>query len=146
MDQQQRALFYENYRFALREDCKAIADGSPAWAKVVGKILFPEITDPIDAGRRLNDRTNPGRDDRLTDEQERLIMRLARQKRGFSAALDFICDDTEFERTKPKDRRDEAAELIAREERILVELKQIMDRRERMATQSPLALIKNRSA
>ncbi len=144
MDQQQRALFYENYRAALREDCKAIGDSTQAWAKVVGKILFPEISDPTEAGRRLNDKTNPHREDRLSDEQERLIMRLAREKRGFSAALDFICDDTEFERTKPRDRRDEAAELQARFERGLAELRQITERQERLA-QAPLALVAKKS-
>jgi hypothetical protein len=36
----QRALFYEGYREALRKDCQAI-EPTPAWAKVVGKLLFP---------------------------------------------------------------------------------------------------------
>ncbi len=141
MEQQQRALFYESYRAALREDCKAV-DGTQAWAKVVGKILFPEISDPIEAGRRLNDKTNPNREDRLSDEQERHIMRLAREKRGFSAALDFICDDAEFERTTPKDRRDEAVELQARAERTLAEFKQVTERYERLI-RSPLAVVDN---
>jgi hypothetical protein len=141
MHQQQRALFYENYRAALREDCKAIADYSPAWAKVVGKMLFPEISDPIEAGRRLNDKTNPNRDDRLSDDQERCIMRWAREKRGFSAALDYICDDTEFERTKPRDRKDEALELQARAEALLRELKQVTERQERLL-RPPIAVVK----
>lgn len=143
MDQQpQRALFYENYRAALREDCKAI-EPTAAWAKVVGKLLFPEISDPVEAGRRLNDRTNPNRDDRLSDEQERLIMRLAREKRGFSAALDFICDDTEFERTKPRDRKDEMLELQGRIERSTAELRQLIERQERLV-RSPLSSVDNR--
>ena len=143
-DNKQRALFYDSYRAALREDCKAI-EPSLAWAKVVGKILFPEITDPIEAGRLLNDKTNPNRRDRLSDEQERFIMRLAREKRGFSAALDFICDDTEFERTKPRDRRDEALELQARAERTLAEFRQVTERYERLV-RAPLAVIDNKKS
>jgi hypothetical protein len=145
MENQQRALFYDNYRAALREDCKAI-EPSPAWAKVVGKILFPEIADPVEAGRRLNDKTNPNRDDRLSDDQERLIMRLAIERRGFSAAHDFISDEIGMERAKPKDRGDEAVELQARAERTLAEFKQLMDRYERV-TRSPIALVgANKSA
>jgi hypothetical protein len=140
--QQQRALFYESYRAALREDCKAI-DGTPAWAKVVGQRLFPEISDPVEAGRRLNDKTNPNRDDRLSDDQERLIMRLAREKRGFSAALDYICDDTEFERTKPKDRKDEMLELQGRIERSTSELRSLIERQERLV-RSPLTDVSSR--
>lgn len=137
-----RKLFYDGYREALREDCKAIGDDTAGWAKTVGRLLFPEISDPIEAGRRLNDKTNPNRDDRLSDEQERLIMRLAVEKRGFSAAHDFICDDTNLERSTAKDRHDEALELQARAERLIVELRQIVDRQERL-TRAPLASIKS---
>lgn len=144
MDQQQRALFYDGYRAALREDCKAI-EPSPAWAKVVGKMLFPEIVDPVEAGRRLNDKTNPNREDRLSDEQERLIMRLAVEKRGFSAAHDYVSDEIGMERGKAKDRRDEALELQSRAERTLADFKQTMDRYERLM-RSPLAAVEKKSA
>lgn len=140
-----RKLFYDGYREALREDCKAIGDDTAGWAKSVGRMLFPEITDPIEAGRRLNDKTNANRDDRLSDAQERLIMRMAVEKRGFSAAHDFICDETNLERSKPKDRRDEALELQSRAERLLVELRQITERQERL-TRTPLASISSKSA
>jgi hypothetical protein len=128
----QAALFYENYYAALRDDCQAI-EPSRAWAKVVGKKLFPEIVDAEEAGRRLADKLNPHRRDRLSDEQERLIMRLAKEKRGFSAALHFICDDIGFERPKALDPRDEALELIHREEQLIGELRSLLDRRERLS-------------
>jgi hypothetical protein len=107
MDQQQRALFYDNYRAALRDDCKAISDHSPAWSKQVGLLLWPG-KDAIEAGRRLNDCTNPNRDDRLSDEEERLVMRLAVAKRGFSAGHDYISDEISMERAKPRERKEEA--------------------------------------
>lgn len=145
MQQPQAALFYENYSAALRDDCQAI-EPSRAWAKVVGKILFPEIVDAEEAGRRLADKLNPNRRDRLTDEQERHVMRLAKRARGFSAALAFICDDTGFERPKAIDPKDEALELINREERLVTELRQLLDRRERLATRSSPVLVEKKSA
>lgn len=145
MDDKTRALWYENYRAALRDDCKAIADGSKAWAQVVGARLFPSITDQVAAGRRLNDLTNPNRDDRLTDDEERLIMRLAVEKRGFSAAHDFITDDIGMERGRPRERSDEALELMGRAERLMSEFKGVTERMERLAS-SPLALVSKKSA
>lgn len=136
-------LFYESYAAALRDDCKAI-EPTKAWAKVVGKILFPE-KDADSAGRALDDKLNPNRRDRLSDEQERLVMRMAREAREFSAALAFICDDTDFERPKPKNARDEAFELQARAEHLLVELKLVTERQERLA-RSPLQTIHGKTA
>jgi hypothetical protein len=137
--EQQRALFYDSYRAALREDCKAI-EPSPAWAKVVGKLFFPEIADPVEAGRRLNDKTNPNREDRLSDDQERLIMRLAIERRGFSAAHDYLSDEIGMERAKARDRKDEALELQSRAERTLAEFRSLMERYERL-TRTPLAAV-----
>lgn len=144
MEQQTRAMFYDGYRAALRDDCKAAADNSPAWAKEIGHLLWPG-KDPLEAGRRLTDCTNPNRDDRLSDEEERLVMRLSVQKRGFSAAHDFITDEIAMERSKPKDRVDEASELMARGERLLAELRVITERQERLM-RSPLALATKKTA
>lgn len=147
MEAQGRKLvgFYDSYRDALRDDCKAIADYSAGWAKTIGRILFPEIADPMEASRRLNDKTNPNREDRLSDDQERLIMRLAVQKRGFSAAHDFVTDDISMERSKAaKDPHDEALDLQARAERTLAELRHLMERQERLAA-SPLAFVSKKS-
>jgi hypothetical protein len=134
----QRALFYEGYREALRKDCQVI-EPTPAWAKVVGKLLFPEL-DPDAAGRRLSDKTNPHREDRLSDEQERLIMRLAVERRGYSAAHDFITDEIGMERAKPKERRDEAGELLARGESLLAQFKAVTERFERVV-RAPLSVV-----
>jgi hypothetical protein len=141
---QQRALFYDTYRAALREDCKAIADMSAAWSKIVGAMLWPG-KDPIEAGRALLDRTNPERKDRLAEEEERLIMRLAVARRGFSAAHDYISDEIGMERAKPKDRRDEALELQARGERLLAEFQQTVQRFERLV-RSPLTAVDKKTA
>lgn len=138
MEKQTRAMFYDSYRAALRDDCKAAADNSPGWAKEIGHLLKPG-KDPLTAGRWLSDCTHPDRDDRLSDEDERLIMRLSVQKRGFSAAHDYITDEIGMERSKPKDRVDEASELLARSERLLTEFKVTTERFER-AVRSPLAL------
>jgi hypothetical protein len=77
-------------------------------------------------------------EDRLSDEQERLIMRLAKERRGYSAAHDFITDEIGMERAKPKERRDEAGELLARGESLLAQFKAVTERFERVvARRSP---------
>lgn len=98
-------LFYESWEEALKDDIKALGG-----TKAVAKLLWPDLE--ADIGRnRLNDRLNPERRERLSDSQERMIMRDAREKRGFSAAMCFLTDDTGFERPKPKEPMDEFTEL-----------------------------------
>jgi hypothetical protein len=98
-------LFYESWEEALKDDIKALGG-----TKTVGKLLWPDLD--IDPARnRLNDRLNPERRERLSDTQERLVMRLAREARGFSAAMCYLTDDTGFERPKSRAPRDEMTEL-----------------------------------
>lgn len=137
MSERDPQLFYDGYCAALRDDCKAI-EPTEAWAKVVGKMLFPE-KEILAARGALLDKTNPEKRDRLTDEQERLIMTKAREVRGFSAALYHICDCTGFERPRAKAPKDEALELQSRGERLLAELKQITERQERLL-RAPLSM------
>lgn len=102
----QAGLFYDSYLDALRDDVLAL--GGP---KVVGKMLFPE-KELEPARNALNDCLNSTRRERLSDEQERLIIRKAREARGFSAALYFLCDDAGFERPKAINPEDEKAKLM----------------------------------
>jgi hypothetical protein len=88
----------------------------------------------------LSDKTNPHREDRLSDEQERLIMRLAVERRGYSAAHDYITDEIGMERAKPKERRDEAGELLARGESLLAQMKAVTERFERVV-RAPLSVV-----
>ncbi len=97
----QPELFYDSYFEALRDDVNAI--GGP---KAVGQTFWPE-KEIVAARNAVNDRLNPEKRDRFSDEQERYIMRAAKRKRDFSAALCFLCDDTEFERPKAKSADDE---------------------------------------
>lgn len=99
-------LFYDSYQEALKDDVRALGG-----MKTVGKWFHAE-KDADAAGRALADKLNPERRERLTDEQERLIMRRARDTRGFSAALYFLCDDTGFDRPQPKEAEDELAKLL----------------------------------
>lgn len=98
-------LFYESWEEALKDDIKALGG-----TKVVGKLLWPDLE--VDTARnRLNDRLNPERRERLSDTQERMIMRSSREARGFSAAMFYLADETGFERPKPRAPRDEMTEL-----------------------------------
>lgn len=114
-------LFYESWEDALRDDVRALGG-----SKVVAASLWPEKTDPIAARNKLNDAMNTERRERLTQEQELFIMRRAKEVRGFSAAMFFLCDEVGTERPKSKDPQDETAALqrefiesVRRNERIL---------------------------
>lgn len=131
MDEQ---LFYDSELEALRDDVNAC--GGP---KTVGGWFWPEKT-PEARRNRVNDCLNSERGERFSDEQRRLVVRKAREARGFSAWLYFTCDDTGFERPKPRHPKDEQVELLAREERLLHELKALMDRRERLV-RAPISLV-----
>lgn len=129
-------LFYESYLDALKDDVKALGG-----AKRVGGWFKPE-KDAEAARNWLNDCLNSERRERLDGEQERLIIRRAKDERGFSAALYFICDDTGFERPKAKSPDDEKAEAL----RTLADTTQVLRRAletvERL-TQPPLATVRN---
>lgn len=128
------ALFYESYLDALKEDVKAVGG-----SKAVGQKFWPEKNIEI-ARNAVNDRLNAERRDRFAEDQERWIMREAVRIRGFSAAICYLCDETDLERPRPKAREDEAARL----QRQIVEathvLKHSLDRLERL-TQPPLQAI-----
>lgn len=102
----QPELFYDSYLEALRDDVNAV--GGP---KAVGETFWPEKS--VEARRNsVNDRLNSDKRDRFSDEQERYIMRAAKRARGFSAAICFIADDTEFERPKPRSADDDRAQAL----------------------------------
>lgn len=130
----QPALFYDSFLEALRDDVNAC--GGP---KTVGEWFWPDKS--VEARRNaVNDRLNEERRDRFTSEQEQLIKRRAREARGFSAALCFECDDAGFERPRPLNPADEAAEL----QRMFIESvrhqERIAERLERI-TRAPLAAV-----
>ena len=130
----QSLLFYDSFRDALRDDVQAL--GGP---KEVGRILFPEK--PVDQARNaLNDRLNVERRERLSDEQEQMIMRLARERRGFSAAICYLCDAAGFERPRALNPEDERAkrereliETIRTAERLTEELRRLSPAAVRLA-------------
>jgi hypothetical protein len=97
-------LFYESWEEALRDDVRALGG-----AKAVASLLWPEKSDPIAARNKLNDALNPERRDRLSHEQEMLIMRKAKEVRGWSAGIFYLCDEAGFDRPQPKDPQDEQA-------------------------------------
>lgn len=126
----QGTLFFESWQEALRDDVRALGG-----FKEVGRALFPE-KDVESGARALMDRLNSGRRERLSDEQERMIIRMAGQARGYSSALHFLCDDAQFERPRAVAPGDKAAELqrefiqhIQRGERMLEALKRLTGNR-----------------
>jgi hypothetical protein len=132
----QEQLFYDSELEALRDDVVAL--GGP---KAVGEWFWPEKS--VEARRNMvNDRLNDERRERFTDEQKRLIIRKAREARGFSACLCFLCDDTGFERPKALNPVDEMAAL----QRLYIErvgdMSRLADRMERLATAPVVRLAK----
>jgi hypothetical protein len=108
-----RKLFQEGWCQALRDDCIAIGGGKKNWAKELGPRMFPEKGEDEKAANTLHDKLNPDRRDRLTDEQERWIMREAGRIRGFSAANDYLQDEINFERSKPKDPKEQEDRVVS---------------------------------
>lgn len=99
-------LFYEDYLSALRDDVQALGGN-----KVVGKIFYGTLA-PDEAGRRLATKLNENRQERLSTDEERWIMKRAREVRGFSAALYFVCDEAGFERPKAINREEEKTQVL----------------------------------
>lgn len=132
----QPELFYDSYLEALRDDVNAI--GGP---KALGNKFWPE-KDAITARNAVNDRLNAEKRDGFSDEQERYIMRLATAKRGFSAAVCFICDDTGHERPKAKSPEDEKMALQRQVIAAAETLASSITRLERLS-QSPLSSVRS---
>lgn len=127
-------LFYDSELEALRDDVNAL--GGP---KEIGRWFWPEKS--LEAARNMvNDRLNAERRDRFSDDQRRLIIRKAREKRGFSATLFYLCDDTGFERPRPRDSADEQAQLVRVVQEATATLKNATERLERLA-RAPLAAV-----
>jgi hypothetical protein len=140
-------LFYEGYCQALRRDAQSVAGYKRNWAMVVGRMIFPEIEDPEIAARRLDDKLNPNRRERLSDEQERKIMREAARINGFSHTIAFICDDTGFKRPERIEAKVEVERLVgviqnATEtmQRVCAELERIKQLQEKPAA-APLTVV-----
>lgn len=139
MDQQK--LFpdrYDSYLEALRDDINAL--GGP---KVVGE-WFAREKSPEAQRNWVNDRLNIARRERFTDEQERLIMRRAREKRGYSAAVYCICDETGFERPKAIEPEDERAKAMRDFTQAVEIMSRHVERLERLGVKipAPLAVVK----
>jgi len=128
-------LFYEDFNAALRDDVQALGG-----AKAVGMLLWPE-KDPLAARNKLNDTLNAERRERLSHEQEQMIMRKAREIRGFSAALYSLCDEAGFKRPEPRDPLDEAAQL-QREFIASVEIQKRIASKLEALTQSPIRAVR----
>lgn len=94
----------ETWNDALIECVKA-AGGSA----IVGKKVFPEKS-PESAQRALLDCLNEDRPAKLSPDQVKLVLRLARDK-GFHGGIAFLLADLGYAPTNPIEPRDEVAEL-----------------------------------
>lgn len=131
MGMTQPALWYEDYAEALRDDVRALGG-----AKSVGVLLWPE-KDADAARNKLNDCCNPERRDRLSTEQEHLLIKRAREVRNYSALLYYTCDETGFDRPSAKNVQDETAQL-QREFIDSVRRSEIVAKRLEALTRSPM--------
>lgn len=131
----QPELFYESYLDALRDDVRACGG-----AKEIGIKFHPQKE--ADAARNwVNDRLNADRRERFDDDQARYIMRRAREVRGFSASLCYLCDDTGFARPIAMNPVDVVAK---RQQEFIAAVKQVQQigRDLERLTQTPLQAIK----
>jgi hypothetical protein len=130
----QEQLFYESDLDALRDDVAACGG-----SKVVGQWFWPDKM--LETARNaVNDRLNSEKRDRFTEGQVRLIVRKAKEARGFSAWLNYTCDETGFERPKPRNPKEEAISLMERAEALARESRKVADALERLS-RAPLAVV-----
>lgn len=94
----------ETWNDALIECVKA-AGGSA----IVGRKVFPEKS-PESAQRALLDCMNEDRAAKLSPDQVKLVLKLARE-RGFHGGIAFLLSDLGYSPTTPIEPKDEAAEL-----------------------------------
>lgn len=94
----------EGWNQALIECVKA-AGGSA----IVGKKVFPEKS-PDSAQRALLDCLSEDRPAKLSPDQVKLVLRLAREK-GYHGGVAFLLADLGYAPTTPIEPQDEAAEL-----------------------------------
>jgi hypothetical protein len=87
-------------------DCVKAAGGSA----IVGKKVFPEKL-PEAAQRALLDCLSEDRPAKLSPDQVRLILRLARDK-GYHGGITYLLSDLGYAPTTPIEPKDEAAELM----------------------------------
>lgn len=88
----------------------------------VGNRMRPELS-LKDAERWLSDALNRNRAMKLSPEQFLLLVRWGREA-GCHALMNFVCDDTQYERTKPQVLAEQLAALQARAQTAALEAAQ----------------------
>lgn len=133
MDQTpQEELFYDDELHPLRS---MIENGKGY--KPTAQFLWPDMKLESAYARLKNCCTRPEKGEALKWGEILAAMR-------FNGRFDPVfhaCDEMSLHRPKVKAPRDQAVDLQDRAERLLSELKQVMDRQERL-TRAPLAMVK----
>jgi hypothetical protein len=105
--------------------------------KKVGVILRPELAErPMAAAQWLRDCLNPERAERLNPDQVFLLLRAARAE-NYHAAKHWLDAELGYEQGRALAPQDEMASLQSRGADLARELRQVVDRMERLA-QPPL--------
>ena len=99
-------MFHEDMTDALR----GLVAGCGG-AKVVGSRIFPDVTPPDAAGRRLMDCLNPDRSHNLTVSQIMLLLKIGRDA-GHHGAMHYLTDEVGYTRPSPIDPEDQRAEEL----------------------------------
>lgn len=109
---EQQELFAEDVWEAQRVACRAIAarDGTKAWAKHVGSLLFPAKS-PEDAAKYLQNCLDKDRPEKLDADQFLWIIREAKRA-GCHVLMAHICNEAEYQRTTPICPKDRQADLM----------------------------------
>jgi tRNA(Ile2) C34 agmatinyltransferase TiaS len=110
-------------------DCVKAAGGSA----IVGKKVFPEKS-PEAAQRALLDCLNEDRSAKLSPDQVKLVLRLARDK-GHHGGIAYLLTDLGYSPTTPIEPKDEAAELSRQASELLAAAERITERLQRLQPQ-----------
>jgi len=124
MSEYQPKLIYEDFNDSLHDLVQALGG-----YKKVGAMLWPER--PVEeAAHALRHCLNKERREKLSPEQVRLLLQRGREIE-FHGAMSFLAEQCGDD-VRPIKPADEAADLIRRREQLHAELKQILDREERL--------------
>lgn len=131
----QTELFYEDIYSAYRSGIEHCGG-----AKRVGQRLFPEKS-PDAAGHYLMACINPARNEKMSEEQRLLLLKIFREN-AFHGAMYFLCDDVMYERPRTVEPEDEAAEIQRAMDATMDRLDHLFKRYERIQQASAIRSVK----
>lgn len=124
---EQTPLFHEDLNAALTHLISALGG-----AKKVGSEMWPSITPPEKAGRKISDCLNDSHQQRFTFDDLMWLLRAGRAA-GVHSAMAFLAEECGYDQPRPIEPVDEAAELQRQFNQSVKQQQEILRRMERIS-------------